>query len=147
WLSRLAAEVAAARDLPPVELPHPGPWELWPRRDRYEIRPILYQPSLAAVVFYPRPECEVGIRQLWRWQRTGAREAWFLESDGWRECDVFGLLVYRLLRKAAQVSRIGRKRLELAETRTRVMMRAMGAAGRYGPPTIRYVELAVPNAE
>jgi glycosyltransferase involved in cell wall biosynthesis len=147
WLPRLAAEVAAARDLPPVDLPHPGPWELWPRRGSYELRPILYQPSLAAVVFYPRPESEVGIRQLWRWQRTGAREAWFLESDGWRECDVLGLLAYRLLRKTAQIFRIGRKRLDRAETRTRAMLRAMSAAGRYGPPAIRYVELAVPNAE
>jgi glycosyltransferase involved in cell wall biosynthesis len=147
WLSRLAAEVAAARDLPPVELPHPGPWELWPRRGTYEIRPILYQPSLAAVVFYPRPEAEVGIRQLWRWQRTGAHEAWFLESDGWKECDVFGLLAYRIMRKAAKLVRLGRRWLDRPETQTRVIMRAMRAVGRYGPPSIHYARLATPNVE
>jgi hypothetical protein len=30
WLSRLAAMVVAARELPPVDMPQPGPWELWP---------------------------------------------------------------------------------------------------------------------
>src|SRR5215470_9453144 len=67
WLSALAAAVSAAHELPPAELPHPGPWELWPRGDVFEIRPILYQPTLAAVVFYPRPEATAGVRQLWRW--------------------------------------------------------------------------------
>jgi glycosyltransferase involved in cell wall biosynthesis len=143
WLSRLATDVAAAHSLPPIDLPHPGPWELWPRGENYEIRPILYQPSLAAVVLYPRPEASVGIRQLWRWWRTGAREAWFLESDGWCECDIIGLLAYRLLRKASQVFRIGRTRLEQLDTRTRVMMNAMRAWGRYGPPTVHYRDLAI----
>jgi hypothetical protein len=143
WLSRLASEVAAARELPPVELPHPGPWELWPRHDVFEIRPVLYKPSIAAVVFFPRPEHSVGVRQLWRWQRTGAREAWFLENNGWKECDILGLLAHRLLRKSAQVFGLGR-RLDRPETRTRVMMRAMRVAGRYGPPTIHYARLDAP---
>jgi glycosyltransferase involved in cell wall biosynthesis len=147
WLSKLAASIATARELPPVELPHPGPWELWPRGDQFEVRPILYQPTLAAVVFYPRPEDSVGIRQLRRWQRTGARESWFLESDGWKECDIFGLLAYRLLRKATQIFRLGNKRLNRPGAKTGVMLRAMRLARRYGPPAIHYRELSTPNAD
>jgi glycosyltransferase involved in cell wall biosynthesis len=147
WLSSLAAAVMAARELPPVELPHPGPWELWPKGQTFEIRPILYQPTLAAVVFYPRPEGSVGIRQLWRWQRTGAREVWFLESDGWRECDIFGLLAYRVLHKCTQIIRLGRNHLNRPETKTRVMMRAMRLVRRHGPPTIHYAHLDTPNAD
>jgi glycosyltransferase involved in cell wall biosynthesis len=107
----------------------------------------LYQPSLAAVVFYPRAEAEVGIRQLWRWQRTGAREAWFLHFDGWKECDVFGLLVYRLLRKGAQLLRLGRRWLDRSETQTGVMMWAMRMIRRHGPPTIHYAHLDTPIAD
>jgi GDPmannose 4,6-dehydratase len=147
WLSKLATAVAAARELPPMELPHPGPWELWPRGESFEIRPILYQPTLAAVVLYPRPEDSVGIRQLWRWQRTGAREAWFLENDGWRECDIFGLLAYRLLRKCTQIVRLGKNLLNQLETKTSVMMQAMRLARRHGPPTIHYTHLQTPNAD
>jgi glycosyltransferase involved in cell wall biosynthesis len=147
WLSNLAASVAAARELAPVELPHPGPWELWPRGDAFEIRPILYQPTLAAVVFYPRSEDSVGIRQLLRWQRTGAREAWFLENDGWKEFDIFGLLAYRLLRKTTQLVRLGSKRLNRPGAKTGVMMRAMRLVRRHGPPSIHYTELDTPNAD
>src|SRR5262249_23183764 len=103
WLPRLAAMVDHARGLPPVDLPHPGPGGLWPHAYTFEIRPILYQPTLAAVVFYPRSEESAGLRQLWRWHRTGAHEAWFLESNCWKECDIAGLLAHRVLRKGAQV--------------------------------------------
>jgi glycosyltransferase involved in cell wall biosynthesis len=147
WLSKLAAAVAGARELPPLDLPHPGPWELWPRGEAFEIRPILYQPTLAAVVLYPRPEDSVGIRQLWRWHRTGAREAWFLEKDGWKECDIFGLLTYRLTRKCCQVIRLGRRRLDRPRTKTALMMRAMRLIGRSGPPMMYYAHLETPNAD
>jgi glycosyltransferase involved in cell wall biosynthesis len=148
WLARLAAGVVAARQMPPVELQHRGPWELWPRKDMFELRPILYQPSLASVVFYPRPESAVGVRQLWRWRCTGAREAWFLEGDQWRECDVIGLLAYRLVRRFTRFALFrGDSVLDRPQVRTRIMMRAMRLVGREGPPTICHTDLATPNAE
>jgi glycosyltransferase involved in cell wall biosynthesis len=148
WLSELAWAIEAARKLPPVELPHPGPWELWPRQGTFEIRPILYQPTLAAVAFYPRPESTVGIRQLWRWHRARVREAWFLESHGWKECDVLALLMQRVLNKSARFLLPGPlKRQIKPETRTRILLRLMRLFGRYGPLVIHHDDLATPPRE
>src|SRR5262249_20946437 len=92
-------------------------------------------------------EESAGLRQLWRWHRTGAHEAWFLESNCWKECDIAGLLAHRVLRKGAQVFRLGRTRARQPQARTRTMMRAMRVVGRYGPPVIRYTELSTPTVE
>src|SRR5262249_46457209 len=121
-------------------------WHLWPRQDQFELRPLLHHPSLAKLVFFPDAEASVGIRQLWRWFRCGARSAWFLEGIRWKECDVLGLLTHRVVCKAARAfpSRLSR-RLQQSRTRTRVMMTPMLLTRQFGPPSIVHAEVTSPQ--
>jgi glycosyltransferase involved in cell wall biosynthesis len=145
WLFQFTEAVRQAHTLEPVWLPHPGPWQLWPRQDRFEMRPLLQHPSLAALIFFPGAEDSVGIRQLWRWFRSGARTAWFYEGMCWKECDLLGLLTHRFLCKAARAfpSRLS-PWLNQSRIRTRVMMAPMRLTRRYGPPRVVHAEVTAP---
>jgi glycosyltransferase involved in cell wall biosynthesis len=147
WLFHFTETIRQAHTLANSWLPHPGPWQLWPRQDRFELLPLLHHPSLAATVFYPAAEESVGIRHLWRWFRSGARAAWFLEGTGWKECDILGLLTHRILCKGARAFPSGLYRwLNQPRMRTRVMMAPMRITRRYGPPIIVHAEVTNPLA-
>jgi glycosyltransferase involved in cell wall biosynthesis len=145
WFSHFTQAIQAARSLPPLYLPHPGPWALWPREDRFLLQALLDHPRQARLVFCPAPESSVGIRLLWRWFRSGAREAWLLEDDCWKEYDVFGLLVHRSLRRIARIVLHGNCNwLDRHPVRMRVMLCAMRFLRRYRPPCIVHREITTP---
>src|SRR5262249_3569086 len=95
----LATRIDEALQPPPCDGPHLGPWELWQRNGRFLVRAVATHPQRAVAVLNPQPESAVGIRRLWQWKLTGAREVWFREENGWKQCHLPALFQYRLLKK------------------------------------------------
>src|SRR5262245_2038699 len=143
-LHELSTVIHKAAHQPPPEWPHWGPWELWERNGRISVRAVSSHPQNASAVLFPRPESCVGVRQLWQWRRTGAREVWFLEADGWKQCHLPALFKYRLVNKAARCL-LGRATellgLDSPLARTRRMLRSSKRLGHPGPPEIFHPDL------
>jgi glycosyltransferase involved in cell wall biosynthesis len=150
WLHELAALMDRAARLPPFEEPHLGPWELWQRKGQLSLRAVASPPQSASAVLYPRPESAVGVYQLWQCRRTGAREVWFLEADGWKQCYLPALFAYRFRIKVARCL-LGRVTewlgLDTPLARTRRMLRASARLGHPGPPEILHPDLVTPRDE
>lgn len=149
WVRKLAVLILQVSGTPPAEEPHQGPWELWVKGGQFTLRPVSTRPERAHAVFYPRPEATAGVRLLWQWSRTGARDVWFLEPEGWKQCDLFALLAHHLLTKTVRgvfrrtASWLG---LERPKARTWIMRTVRSCLGRSGPPTITYSDLETPGA-
>lgn len=147
WLHNLATRIDQASRLSPVEWPHQGPWELWQRNGQFSIRAVASHPQRASAVVYPHPESAVGVRRLWQWKRTGAREVWFREEDGWKQCHLPALFSHRFWSKGTR-SILGPAarwlNLDTVEGRTRRMLRVSARSGNPGPPEIRYPNLTTP---
>src|SRR5262249_24909798 len=124
--------------------PHLGPWELWQRNGRFLVRAVATHPQRAVAVLNPQPESAVGIRRLWQWKLTGAREVWFREENGWKQCHLPALFQYRLLKKLTHLL-LGRTAtwlgLDTTQARTRQMLRVSARLGNHGPPEVRYCDL------
>src|SRR5262249_49504586 len=136
WMRDLATRIDEALHPPPCEWPHLGPWELWQRNGRFLVRAVATHPQRAVAVLNPQPESAVGIRRLWQWKLTGAREVWFREENGWKQCHLPALFQYRLLKKLTHLL-LGRAAtwlgLDTTQARTRQMLRVSARLGHHGP--------------
>jgi glycosyltransferase involved in cell wall biosynthesis/SAM-dependent methyltransferase len=149
WLQRIADLFAEAVHRPPLDGDRPGPWRLSPRGVSFELIECGQRPRARSVV-HPWPEHDVGLRTLVRWLRCGVSEAWFLEAEGWKQCDVRGLLVLRLARRVAAVPPLRKLRAlstDSAEARARVMMAARPFGNCHLPPEILYEDLRTPATQ
>jgi len=147
WLRELAVLIEQAARRRPFEAPHPGPWELWMRQGRFSVRAVASRPDWASAVILAKPESYVGVRLLWQWLRMGAREVWFREPRGWKQCHLPSLWCFRLAQKTARLALPGASTwlgLDTPSARTRLMLKVRNLQGHRGPPEIRYSDLTTP---
>jgi glycosyltransferase involved in cell wall biosynthesis len=144
WMQEFGIQIKEAGALPAIIEPHRGPWEMWMKDGNFSVRAVASMPEKASAVIYPKSENCVGVRQLWQWRLARAREVWFLEADGWKQCHLPALFKHRLISKA--VRRLlgpvaGWLSLETPLARTQRMLRASHRLGYSGPPEVYHREL------